>query len=369
MQQFKKIIVAVVIAAGLITAMLPLQLQQLVAQSSVPTQQPNKNEEAKITSLPLPWPSEESLAIKREFYKQAITDNPIALHYDKIIFKLTPKIPPTQGTESTTQAETQPGLLPIIPVNTPLDIKVRDDPTQAANLVEKVRQALINNIRIDDQFYYIKPEMLKQYNIDIGQVEYSTLLKDKCNRKSTITYGVPDNFNNANMEPTFKFTLFPWPYWEFGNDTNGQISNHGFDENLVNYTFIHDIVLPECLLKSATLEIKVRANYDIPKNDGLMLIAMDNTGNICDKWHANFTKGWAGPGADYDGLELIGTGSNHDGIWSSGEVMTLNLDLGNLPLSSGGSRSLIPALNYCSGYLHIVVLDDTAVDYVKISFN
>ncbi|GIU70672.1 MAG: hypothetical protein KatS3mg003_0151 [Candidatus Nitrosocaldaceae archaeon] len=259
-------------------------------------------------------------------YQSADANNPITQHFDKILFKVEGKKVPKE----------LKGIL---------DVKVLDDPKEVASIDEKIRQVLLNNIRINGKFYNFTEEEVDRMKIKIEDVEYATVKKEPCINEASITYGVPDDFAGS-PEPAYIMRLWPLHAHTY--------PPRDFDINRPNSDFIHTIDLPDCLIHNASIEMKLKADGDLPHTDRIEIFALDNVGNVCGAWGER-------------------RNLNHfadDGSWDPNDEMTLTLDLRALPLfSTEESVDLIPALNYCSGYLHIFIDDDTAVDYIKITFN
>lgn len=54
--------------------------------------------------------------------------------------------------------------------------------------------------------------------------------------------------------------------------------------------------------------------------------------------------------------------------WSGGQVATIVLDLGALPLPGGGTLDLIPQIN-SQGFIDVNVADETACDFMGLSID
>lgn len=138
--------------------------------------------------------------------------------------------------------------------------------------------------------------------------------------------------------------------WEYGGATiNFDVFSY---DHGVAHTFVglpHNIV-------DATLELRLRGmSVENPWNDAMHLLFVDAT---TPEWVE--ARAWA----RYLG-ELrsdLGLGSG----WGPGEDATFVLPLGALPTADGSTFDLIPQLND-HGFLDVVVVDDTAVDYMILT--
>ncbi|MBP0006747.1 MAG: DNRLRE domain-containing protein [Cyanobacteria bacterium SBC] len=121
-------------------------------------------------------------------------------------------------------------------------------------------------------------------------------------------------------------------------------------ERDINRFFAHTFSEPpQGTYRSASLEIRMKPNGELSFNDVIELSFTDENGNLIDL-------GWS-----EDIGTLAGTGWNVSNI---GGGQTFNLDLSNLP-SGGTTVNLLPQLGQ-SGFLDVVVADDTSVDYMKL---
>ncbi len=139
----------------------------------------------------------------------------------------------------------------------------------------------------------------------------------------------------------------------FAGDTFKQ-----FDQCLINSVFLDTISnLPSCIT-SAYLTMGLEPCGDNPDNDAFNL-AFTGPGGILeigsDSWSS-----YIGSGNSSPGLPGIGTWSSY----ANGQVITV--DLGNLPVGTGGPRNLIPDLNRY-GFLDFELEDDTGVDYLQLT--
>ncbi|MCK4372541.1 MAG: hypothetical protein KAW61_05310, partial [candidate division Zixibacteria bacterium] len=134
-----------------------------------------------------------------------------------------------------------------------------------------------------------------------------------------------------------------------GNATNG--ANPYFDSACVNQSFGHTFegCWPEsCLVIGATLCMKLKATGTLSYTDKLYLGEWDGIGAF-----------WA---IELNDLEDLAGGT---GPWSSGDVMTVCLDLADMPAAGmGGPQNLLGGLQ--DGRLDVLISDDTEVDYLEL---
>lgn len=149
------------------------------------------------------------------------------------------------------------------------------------------------------------------------------------------TDGIVDNFASPN-EPTSQSAILSQLPHDWAP----------FDWLSPNRHFGHTITNLPCTIHGATLTMKIRVTSSLAHNDNIALQATGGSPKF--SWSHNIQA-------------LLGQDWN-----SIGQVATLQLDLANLPLSGGGTTSLIDEIN-AAGYLDIFMQDDTAVDYITIS--
>ncbi|MBS0195269.1 MAG: hypothetical protein JSR77_00765 [Planctomycetes bacterium] len=123
-------------------------------------------------------------------------------------------------------------------------------------------------------------------------------------------------------------------------------ASKSFDDPAVNSRFAHTFSNLPCGIVSATLEVHMRAECDIPENDSLNLAF--NLGPNTFSWGRQIK-------------DLPGAG----GTWSCPQDSTITLNLAALPLASG-TFNLIPQLN-ADHRLDMYVQDDTTVEYAKLT--
>ncbi len=153
------------------------------------------------------------------------------------------------------------------------------------------------------------------------------------NQRTPICYeaGRVDNFA-APVDPTT-----PRPF--FASLLSTYAISKPFDDARVNAVCGTTFQNLPCGIVSANLEIRLRAENDIPQNDSIYLQWMGS--NFA--WGSNIS---ALPGAG--------------GTWNAGQTQTFTLNLGSL---SGG---LINQMNN-SNALDVLVSDDTTVEYARLS--
>ena len=158
-----------------------------------------------------------------------------------------------------------------------------------------------------------------------------------CNpqRRITICYeaGRIDNFN-AIVDPT---TIRP--YFNALLATIPPVKP--FDSPAVNARFGHTFGKLPCGIVGATLEVKLRAENDIPQNDSINLQ-------------------WQGAGWGWGSVISALPGSG--GTWNPGQTNTVVLNLAALP----GGGSLLPFMNITNA-LDVYLQDDTSIDYAKLT--
>lgn len=174
----------------------------------------------------------------------------------------------------------------------------------------------------------------------------------------TIMAGVNDNFALPTDPTSPSSNLLGWlnsiyaplsaPLKDFDSSLNDRWVVHTF-------TGLSDI-------SEATLEIRLRAGTSfLSHNDSVSLTFIEDDQILPPQGSEHWSR-------------RIGTGHGVPGLlpydWhsttASQAVDTITLDLGNLPLASGGYVSLIPALN-THGFLDFLLQDDTDVDYVALT--
>lgn len=151
----------------------------------------------------------------------------------------------------------------------------------------------------------------------------------------TICYeaGRVDNFNALTDPTTIR------PFYNAFLSTLPPVKP--FDSAIVNARFGHTFGKLPCGIVAARLEIKLRAENDIPQNDSLGL-----------QW----------TGSSFAWGQAIASLPGAGGTWNAGQVQTFNLNLGALP----GGGNIIPLLNTTNA-LDLYTQDDTSVDYAKLT--
>jgi len=178
-------------------------------------------------------------------------------------------------------------------------------------------------------------------------------------REEEFTAGTMDDFQGpepASPSPDLRDFL-----GQSGITSLGQ-----FDEQLRNTLFGHtfsnllDPDLPDQMICAATLEIRMRPTSGDTDNDTIDLRFVQNRANFGSEGFDNEVV-WR---------RFLGPGQATDGIfnsWDPGDpAQTLVLDLTALPQPDGTTISVIDQLNQ-NGFLDILIQDDTAVDYVKLT--
>ncbi|MFO0829616.1 MAG: LamG-like jellyroll fold domain-containing protein [Phycisphaerales bacterium] len=126
----------------------------------------------------------------------------------------------------------------------------------------------------------------------------------------------------------------------------GAGSLQSYDVQALDQCFVETISgLPSCIM-GATLTMGVRPD-SLWWTDGLALDVVDQCGKVF-KWSRSLTS-----------LDAIGAFSPP---LASGQLSTLTLDLGNLPPSADGTRSVLSTM--LDGSLDIYLQDDTGVDFI-----
>ncbi len=126
-----------------------------------------------------------------------------------------------------------------------------------------------------------------------------------------------------------------------------------FDEPAVNRRFGHTIEYcwdDNCVVMSATLCLRLKATGSYPTTDWLSLGDYSQNNRI---WSQSMNS-------------LIGIATNGlDNSWDYGDVMTICLDLADLPASGWLPTNILAALQ--DGNLDIYIQDDTEVDWIDLS--
>ena len=172
-------------------------------------------------------------------------------------------------------------------------------------------------------------------------------------------HGIPDNFSSSCKEPAKPSAGLQLKYPTAAAD---------FDATSWNNSFIHTIANLPGGIVGAILEIRIRPLGEVSCNDGLHLMFTDGTGSAVApevKWGRRLGTGSGSTFCDAT-PGLVGSEWNTTN-YPNGH--TFLLDLCDLPLHSGQTgfaSDLIPRLDQVK-YLDILVSDDSAVDYVKLS--
>ena len=158
----------------------------------------------------------------------------------------------------------------------------------------------------------------------------------------------------APADPTSPSTALVDAYaaWEYGGTTiNFDVFSY---DHGVAHTFFG---LPPGIT-DATLELRLRGmSVENPWNDAMHLLFVDAT---TPEWVE--ARAWARYLKDLRSDLGLGSG------WGPGEDATFVLPLGALPTADGSTLDLIPELND-RGFLDVVVVDDTAVDYMTLTLD
>ncbi|MFH2049553.1 MAG: SdrD B-like domain-containing protein, partial [bacterium] len=163
----------------------------------------------------------------------------------------------------------------------------------------------------------------------------------------TCLHGTDDNFNGP--EPSYMSTGL---HDYIINNSPGGMIVEDFDQPADNQWFGHtfnDCWDDECVVIDATLTVKVKASASGSTTDYLVL---------GDYSSGTYGRIWSMKLSD---LELLMGG---DGIWNVGDVMTIVLDLENLPPNAWLPTNILAALQ--DGDLDIMITDDSYVDYIKM---
>ena len=163
-----------------------------------------------------------------------------------------------------------------------------------------------------------------------------------------------DTSNGAeNSTPSQALINRITPAYFYGASTLCDRPVNDYDDYFV-HTFSN---LPNNIV-SGQLEIRLRANGSSLNSNDSMHLSFTNPDETLDpvRWGRFIGAGEATPG-------LLPT------FWSGGDIQTFTFDLANLPLApnqTGVASNLIATLN-TKGFLDVIVQDDTAVDYIKLS--
>ena len=197
-------------------------------------------------------------------------------------------------------------------------------------------------VRIDDATNSVTIDMSQIRGDGVGvNIGYSPVQTSPCpvqcppSQQIPICYeaGRVDNYA-APVDPTT-----PRPF--FASLLATYAISKPFDDNRVNAVCGTTFQNLPCGITSATLEIKLRAENDIPQNDSIYL-----------QWLGS-SFAWGAPISS-----LPGAG----GTWNAGQQQTFTINLGSLP---GG---IINQMNL-SKALDVLVSDDTTVEYARLSIN
>ena len=139
-----------------------------------------------------------------------------------------------------------------------------------------------------------------------------------------------------------------------------------FDATTVNADAAHTFVSLPSNITDATLEFAVRAISDTTESDGIFLSFVNTeTTDLLDAIVYVRTFGGFGGSVNPPFIESD-PGLIQASEWRPGNEATVILDLSALPLASGGTLDLLSQLN-TNGYLDVVVGDDSAVDFMKLT--
>lgn len=178
--------------------------------------------------------------------------------------------------------------------------------------------------------------------------------KCKCiEEEETFEAGVVDEFSTSNgTEPTYRSPGLD-AHITYASDAN-------FDKRWVNGFFGQTFQIPitetRCI-SDAWLEIRVKPLGELDRNDSIGLHFIDSSGQ-----QAIAGAGWG---------RYFGSGNASAGlfpsVWGSSLTpVTINLHLSQLPMADGSVKDIVPILDQLR-YLDVMVQDDTAVDYVKLT--
>lgn len=177
-----------------------------------------------------------------------------------------------------------------------------------------------------------------------------------------ITAGVEDNFalpaDPAIPSPALLALGFTFQNFDLTAGVNG-----GLPDRQVAHTFTG---LPTNIT-AATLELRVRAgNVTGVGNDGVLISFVDTETVL----YCGGDVAWARSFAPIEGVGCfpVPDATGLVGSWSGGQVATIVLDLGALPLAGGGTLDLIPQIRDL-GFVDVNVSDETACDFVRLSID
>lgn len=181
-----------------------------------------------------------------------------------------------------------------------------------------------------------------------------SLQQDGC-KEVTLLDGVKDDFATDNVEessPSEQMLDFMQYHWIEAKPIPGDELTVRYDETVEDRAFGHTFVLPDAniaVIRSAKLTLSIRTLNALAFNDQLWFVDVTNDAEPDPTqppiWSAKMP-------------DLV------DGDWKQGK-QELVLDLADLPPGkNGANRNILNAL--LDGALSVYVIDDTAVDYLKL---
>jgi hypothetical protein len=139
-----------------------------------------------------------------------------------------------------------------------------------------------------------------------------------------------------------------------------------FDEMAINASAAHTFVNLPSNITDATLEFAVRAISDTTESDGIFLSFVNTkTTDLLDA--IVYVRTFGGFGGSINPPFIApDPGLVQGNSWRPGDEAIVTLDLSALPLADGGTLDLLSQLN-SNGYLDVVVTDDSAADFMKLT--
>jgi len=203
--------------------------------------------------------------------------------------------------------------------------------------------------------------MFKRYLLIVISISVLLVPFSLCNdAKAQLVFlaGVEDDFaapaDVASPSDILRTVIeYRWEIQDF-DLTNG--INGGYSNKWIAHTFFD---LPPGIV-GATLELKIQAGNDPAgaPSDDFWLLFYDETTEEFDTDKAPYRVAIGNRGGTTTGLSGI--------EWEPGSMATINLDLSALPHPNGTTINVLEDLgNY--GFLDVLVTDDTAVDYYKLT--
>ena len=178
--------------------------------------------------------------------------------------------------------------------------------------------------------------------------------QDGC-KEVTLMDGVKDDFATDNVEessPSDQMLDFMHYHWIEAKPIPGDELTVRYDETVEDRAFGHTFVLPDtriASIRSAKLTLSIRTLNSLAFNDQLWLVDVTNDPD---------------PDPTEQPLWRVLVQDITDGDWKQGQ-QEIVLDLANLPPGSdGASRNILNAL--LDGAISVYLIDDTAVDYMKL---